>query len=293
MASSSQPVKSPNRSRTRLLRRLTQAGFGLFIVGSSIRHYLVTTEHVASIDAYCPFGGIATLWRWVSTGGLFVQKTHQSNLVLLLGLIAGVILAGGAFCGWICPFGALQDLLDWIRKKLRLPELRIPPRLDRVLTYGRYVTLGVILYATIATVKLWFADWDPYRTIFSLGWLFEFNLSEQWLAYAVALVILVGALLIPRFWCRYLCPLGGAISLLGNLSLLRIRRNDASCKSCAVCNAPCPVKIDVAQADSAVSADCIGCLECVEVCPREGALSVTLGPALPKIFRPRKKEHSA
>lgn len=293
MASSSQLETKATRSRTRLLRRLTQTAFGLFIIGSSIRHYLVTTEHVASIDAYCPFGGIATLWRWVSTGGLFVQKTHQSNLVLLLGLIAGVIVAGGAFCGWICPFGALQDLLDWIRKKLRLPELRIPSRLDRVLTYGRYVTLGVILYATIATVKLWFADWDPYRTIFSLGWLFEFNLGEQWLAYAVALVILVGALLIPRFWCRYLCPLGGAISLLGNFSLLRIRRDESSCKGCAVCNAPCPVKIEVAQADSAVSADCIGCLECVEVCPREGALSVTLGPALPKILRPRKKEHVA
>lgn len=277
MAGSSLPVKSPTRPRTRLLRRLTQAGFGLFILGSSIRHYLVTTEHVASIDAYCPFGGIETLWRWVSTGGLFVQKTHQSNLVLLLGLIAGVILAGGAFCGWICPFGALQDLLDWIRKKLRLPELRIPPRLDRVLTYGRYVTLGVILYATIATVKLWFADWDPYRTIFGLGWLFEFNLGEQWLAYTVALAILAGALLIPRFWCRYLCPLGGAISLLGNLSLLRIRRDEASCKGCAVCNAPCPVKIDVAQASSAVSADCIGCLECVGECPREGALELKLG----------------
>jgi polyferredoxin len=293
MASSSQPEKSPTRSRTRLLRRLTQTAFGLFIIGSSVRHYLVSTEHVASIDAYCPFGGIETLWRWISTGGLFVQKTHQSNLVLLLGLIAGVILAGGAFCGWICPFGALQDLLDWIRKKLHLPELRIPPRLDRVLTYGRYVTLGVILYATIATVKLWFADWDPYRTIFSLGWLFEFNLGEYWLAYTVALVILAGALLIPRFWCRYLCPLGGAISLLGNFSLLRIRRTESSCKSCAICNAPCPVKIDVAHADSAVPADCIGCLECVEVCPREGALSVTLGPALPKILRPRKKEQGA
>jgi polyferredoxin len=293
MASSSQSVKSATRFRTRLLRWLTQAGFGLFIIGSSIRHYLVATEHVASIDAYCPFGGIETLWRWVSTGGLYVQKTHQSNLVLLLGLTAGVIVAGGAFCGWICPFGALQDLLDWIRKKLRMPELRIPLRLDRILTYGRYVTLGVILYATIATVKLWFADWDPYRTIFGLGWLFEFNLAEHWLAYTVALAILAGAFLIPRFWCRYLCPLGGAISLLGNFSLLRIRREEAGCKGCAVCNTPCPVKIDVAQADSAVPADCIGCLECVEVCPREGALSVTLGPALPKILRPRKKEHAA
>ena len=290
MADSSEPSRAAVRSRTQLLRRLTQTGFGLFIVVSSIRHYLVTTEHVASIDAYCPFGGIATLWRWLSTGGLYVQKTHQSNLVLLLGLIAGVILAGGAFCGWICPFGALQDLLEWIRKKLRLPSLRVPARLDRVLTYGRYVTLGVILYATIATVKLWFADWDPYRTIFSLGWLFEFNLAEHWLAYTVALVILIGAFLIPRFWCRYLCPLGGAISLLGNFSLLRIRRDEASCMGCGVCNVPCPVKIDVAQADPAVSADCIGCLECVEACPREGALSVMLGPALPKVLKPRKKE---
>jgi len=293
MASASQLVKRAVRNRTQLLRRLTQAGFGLFIISSSIRHYLVTTEHLASIDAYCPFGGIETLWRWLSTGGLFVQMTHQSNLVLLLGLIAGVILTGGAFCGWICPFGALQDLMDWIRRKLRLPELRVPARLDRVLTYGRYVTLGVILYATISTVKLWFADWDPYRTIFGLSWIFEFNLAEHWLAYVVALVVLAGAFLIPRFWCRYLCPLGGAISLLGNLSLLRIRRDGDKCKKCAICNAPCPVKIDVAHADPAVSADCIGCLECVEVCPREGALSVTLGPALPKGLKPRKKEEIA
>ena len=279
-------------SRTQLLRRLTQAGFGLFIIISSIRHNLVSAEHLASIDAYCPFGGIETLWRWVSSGGLFVQKTHLSNLVLLLGLIAGVILAGGAFCGWICPFGAFQDLLDWVRRKLRLPEVQLPVRLDRILPYGRYVTLAGILYASIATVKLWFADFDPYRTIFGLGWIFEFNLAEHWPAYAVALAITVGAFLIPRFWCRYLCPLGGAISLLGNLSLLRIRRDATGCKGCNICNSPCPVKIDVAHADPAVSADCIACLACVEACPRHGALNVTLGPALPKLLKPRKKENT-
>jgi polyferredoxin len=174
--------KELKHNRTRLLRRLTQTGFGLFIIVSSIRHYLVTSEHLASIDAYCPFGGFETLWRWVSSGGLYVQMTHGSNLVLALGLIAGVILAGGAFCGWICPFGAFQDLLSWIRRKLHLPQVRVPDRLDRVLTYGRYVSLFVVIAATIASVKLWFAGWDPYRTIFGLGWLFEFNLAENWLA---------------------------------------------------------------------------------------------------------------
>lgn len=285
--------RKPGWSRMQLLRRLTQFGFGLFIVISSIRHNLVTSEPLASIDAYCPFGGFETLYRWLTSGGLYVQKTHQSNMVLALGLIVGVILAGGAFCGWICPLGALQDLLNWVRKKLHLPELSVPAQLDRILTYGRYVTLAGILYATIASVKLWFADFDPYRTIFSLGWLFEFNLEEHWPAYAVALGIVAGSLLIRRFWCRYLCPLGGLISILGNLSLLRIRRSESDCMGCAVCNAPCPVKIDVAQAKSAVSANCIGCLECIEACPRPGALDVTLGPVLPGIVNPKQKETGA
>jgi polyferredoxin len=286
-------IAGHKKSRTRLLRRLSQAAFGLFIMVSSLAHNLIDTEHLASIDAYCPFGGFETLYRWLSSGGLYVQKTHQSNLILLLGLVVGVILAGGAFCGWICPFGAFQDLLDWIRKKLHLPEVKVPARLDRILTFGRYVTLAGILYATIATVRLWFADIDPYRTIFGLGWIFEFNLAEQWPAYVVALGIVAGALVIPRFWCRYLCPLGGAISLLGNFSLLRIRRDKASCKSCAVCNAPCPVKIDVAHADRAVSANCIGCLECVASCPRQGVLAVTLGPVLVRTKKTRQEESAA
>ena len=290
MASIVKSFKNAGWTPVRLLRRLTQAGFGLFIIVSSIRHNVVADQHLASLDAYCPFGGFETLWRWLSTGGQYVQKTHGSNLILALGLIAGVILAGGAFCGWVCPFGALHDFLSWVRRELYLPEVRVPARLDRVLTYGRYLTLAGILYATVATVRLWFADFDPYRTIFGLGWIFEFNLAEHWPAYAVSLAILGGALLIPRFWCRYLCPLGGAISILGNFSLLRIRRDGADCKSCAVCNTPCPVKIDVAKADPVVSPDCIGCLECVEACPRHAALSVTLGPALPRVLRARKKE---
>ena len=214
----------------------------------------------------------------MTTGGQFVSKTHLSNLVLGIGLLIGVLVAGGAFCGWVCPFGAMQDLLRWIRTKLHIREIRVPERLDRVLRYGRLLVLAMVLYQTISTVKLWFADWDPYRTLFGLGWLFEFNLAESWLAYAVVIAVIVGSLFVDRAWCRYACPLGGAISLFGNLSLLRIRRSSDACKGCNVCEQPCPVKLPVATAN-VISSNCIGCLACVEACPRHGALQVQIAPA--------------
>jgi len=274
---------------TQRTRHLVQLGFALFIIASSIAHNLAVVDGATpSIDALCPFGGIETLWTTVSSGGQFIPKTHVSNLVLLAGLVVGTLIAGGAFCGWVCPFGAVQDLMTGVRKRLRLPEVQVSPRVDRVLRYGRYVALAIILYQTITTVKLWFADIDPYRTLFSLGWLFEFNIAN-WLAYAAVLFILGTTLFIERGFCRYACPLGGAISLLGNFSLLRIRRSDASCKGCAVCQTPCPVKLPVATADT-VSPNCIGCLACVEACPRKGALEVKLAPAWLDPFR---KPHTA
>jgi polyferredoxin len=137
--------------------------------------------------------------------------------------------------------------------------------------------LALILYQTMVNVKLWFADIDPYRALFGLDWLFEFNPTVAGLSYLVTIVVLVTSLFVERAWCRYACPLGGAISLVGKFSLLRIRRSESGCKGCALCSRPCPVKLPVATAKT-VSSDCIGCLACVDACPRPGALEVQLAP---------------
>ncbi len=272
-------IKSRSRRNwTQILRRSIQIAFVVFILAASVRHYLLEESTItASIDALCPMGGLETLWRMLVDGS-YVPKTHPSNLILGIGLLVGTVLAGSAFCGWICPFGTLQDGLTGLRKKLRLPEVRIPAKVDRWLRYGRFVVLAVILVQTITTVKLWFSDFDPYRTLFGLGWLFEFNLAEQWPAYLVVFLVIAASFWVPRAWCKYACPLGGALSILGHLSFLRIRRTAANCKSCAICDKPCPVGIAVSNANPRVSTDCIGCLECVQSCPRSGALEVQLAP---------------
>ncbi len=283
-------IKTPAAARrarmtwTQRTRHLVQFGFAAFILYSSVLHGTAVDEATtASIDALCPFGGLETLWKFISTGGQYVSKTHLSNVVLGLGLLIGVLIAGGAFCGWVCPFGVVQDLMNWIRTKLHFNEIRVPAKADRILRYGRYLILGMVIYQTISTVKLWFADWDPYRTLFGLGWLFEFNLAERWFAYGVVIVVLGASLFVERAWCRYACPLGGAISLLGNFAFLRIRRSGDSCKACNVCQTPCPVKLPVATADT-MSSDCIGCLACVQACPRTGALELKLAPTWLDLF---------
>lgn len=275
---------------TQRVRHLVQLVFATFILYSSLVHNLATEDGTTpSIDALCPFGGLETAYQFIITGGQYIPKTHQSNFILLIGLFIGTLLAGGAFCGWVCPFGAVQDLLTAIRKRLRLPEINVPARLDRVLRYGRYLVLGLIIYQTIVNVRLWFADYDPYRTLFGLGWIFEFDPVVAWASYLITILVLLLSLFVERGWCRYACPLGGAISLVGRFSLLRIRRTGSACKACSVCERPCPVKLPVARADT-IGSDCIGCLACVDACPRHGALEVKLAPTWLDWLKSRKAE---
>lgn len=290
LTSTKKPLSPALRYRRRIVwtqraRRISQLAFAAFIVYSSVAHQLATEDGArASLDALCPFGGLETAWRFLSTGGQYVPKTHASNLILLGGLLAATLIAGSAFCGWVCPFGFVQDLLTHLRRRLHLPAIQVPRRLDRILRYGRYVMLGLILYQTIVSVKLWFAAIDPYRTLFGLDWLFEFQPAVAWAAYLSLAITLVSSLFVERAWCRYACPLGGALSLVGKFSLLRIRRSEAGCKGCSICARPCPVKLPVDTA-KVISSDCIGCLECVDTCPRPGALEVKLAPVWLDPFR--------
>ena len=85
---------------------------------------------------------------------------------------------------------------------------------------------------TVATTSLWFAGFDPYRTLFGLGWINEFDWALNWTAYVVTAIVIVGSLFIHRFWCRYLCPLGAILSLVQRFSLFKIQRDPKLCINC-------------------------------------------------------------
>ena len=272
------PVKKLTKAQWRMrgirrvkgLRATSQLLFAGIIVAAALRHQTGTHESTPSVDALCPFGAVETLVTLV-TKGTFISKTHPSNIVLGLAVLAATLLVGNVFCGWICPWGAVQDALTWVRNKLNIRAWEPPARLDAVLRWGRFVVLGVVIYFSVTTAKLWFADYDPYVQTFGLHWAFG---EAAVVGLSIVGVVLVGSVIIDRMWCRYLCPLGAVFTVTGHLSFLRIRRNASVCTDCKICDKACPAKLDVATASSKVSTDCIGCMDCVAACPVKGALKI-------------------
>lgn len=223
----------------------------------------------APLDAYCPFGSLESGWKLITEGG-FLEKIQPSNLALLVALFVTTLLFGGVFCGWICPLGTLQDGLNWLGKKLRLPQIQVSSKWDRLLRWLRAPFLGLVLFESYLLVKLWFADYDPFRLLFSFHWLSEPEkiLTSGWIILGSFLLL---SLIWKRFWCRYLCPLGLVVQGLSKLSWFKIRWNKEECLECNICSKNCPVGITVTDSKLNSTA-CNNCLQCVSVCPKPKAL---------------------
>jgi polyferredoxin len=268
-------------------RRLSQLSFAGFIIFLVAQHALIGEDSgivTASAEAYCPFGGLETLYQFISSGGSFISHTHLSNVVLLIAVLLTAMLLRSAFCGWVCPLGFLQDLISSFSRFLqkRIPVLRrsmanVRRRgarlavLDRFLRYLKYAILvwavgGAVYFGTMV-----FRDYDPWATLLNIA---EFSFTPGVIVLAL---ILVASFFVERPWCRYACPLGAASGILGKLSPFYLKREENACKLCQVCTKACPMGLPVHTATTIKSADCISCLECVGACPHSGALEVKLG----------------
>ena len=288
--------RSPKRGWWRLLnkqtlRRISLLGFTGFITLAIINHILSgENAATASPEAYCPFGGLETLYRYITSGGSFVANTHLSNVVLLVGVLTVALLARSGFCGWICPLGFIQELVTDLSLLLqkRISAIRRPIKgvqkrgaflsvADRYLRMLKYaVLLWAVIGAAVYSVMV-FRDYDPWSTLINIA---ELSLGP---GLVVLVVLLAASFLVERPWCRYACPLGAISGLLGRLSPVYLKRKESLCKGCAICTKSCPMGVSVHTASTVKSVSCIGCLECMEICPKKGALELKVGiPAMGK-----------
>jgi ferredoxin len=269
--------KKKNRAGKRSwIRRVVQIGFFLFVLAIVATQYLknqgITLPWSApNLHAICPFGAVETTGR-IITQGSFVPKTHESNYWVLLATIGATLLFGAVFCGWLCPLGSIQDWIGKLGKRLLKKRYnRIPVKLDRALSYLRYVVLALVVIQTTRLVNLVFVRVDPYYALFHF-WTGEALPS----AMIVLAAVLAASLFVARPWCRWFCPFGALQGLLQLLSPWKIRRNEASCIDCGACTRVCPMGINVCKKSAVYDTRCNRCGECLAACPVEGCLDHSL-----------------
>jgi polyferredoxin len=224
-------------------------------------------------EAFLPISGLMGMLDWIHQGSL--NRIHPAATILVLMAFGLAFLLRKSFCSWVCPIGFLSELLarfgrwafgrnfrpwKWIDIPLRsLKYLIMAFFVGAVLTMSAGALQAFIQspYNRVAEVKmgLFFLDLSATGTI-SIG------------------VLILASVFIQGAWCRYLCPYGALLGLFSWFSPTRITRVEASCVDCGLCDKGCMARLPISSSQRITSPECTGCLDCLAVCPKEGALEL-------------------
>ncbi len=197
-----------------------------------------------------------------STGDFgFLLLDPVSTLLWVFVLISLVIWGRGTFCGWLCPFGALQEFAAIAGRRLKLPQLQVPYAVDRALRLTKYIILAAIIgmafVSTPAAEKI--AEVEPFKTAITL----DFDRAWPYVLYGVAILVL--SAFVFKGFCLYLCPLGAALALLGRVRVFNwIPRRKECGTPCQLCKARC--SYGAIEPKGTIKYDeCFQCMDCVVI----------------------------
>ena len=266
---------TPARIRTwfQILYTIVTNGYAYGFLGGKIYKGPLKYACVPGLNCYsCP-GAVASCPLGALQNALNKRNFEVPFAVLGFFFIFGSLF-GRLVCGWLCPFGLVQDLLHKIplfMKRKQLPK-------HHILKYGKYVTLvglvligSAFLFTGFAKIPAFCKFLCPSGTLFGAIPLLSTNKMLQgqigglffWkLAVLIAIVLL--SIKVYRPFCQYLCPLGAIYGWFNKFSLVQIRWEKDACISCGKCQEACPVNLSPEQIS--VSAECIRCGKCVDAC---------------------------
>ena len=172
-----------------------------------------------------------------------------------------VVWGRGTFCGWMCPFGALQEVVHRLARAVGLRRVQLHSRVDARLKALKFVVLAVVVAAAAVSTP-WgdrVVEIEPFKTAITLGFV------RAWPHVLWAGLVLLAAAFVYKGFCRYLCPLGAGLALLGRVRVLAWIARRAECGTpCQTCRHAC--EYQAIRGDGGIVYDeCFQCLDCVAI----------------------------
>jgi len=212
-------------------------------------------EHaqLSVVNIFAFFGSLRGDFRWE-------YFLRDPQIFVLWSAVAAALLfwGRGAYCGWLCPFGALQEWTNRIARLLHLPQVRVPFWLHQRLWPFKYIIFLALFGLSFGSLGLAeeMAEVEPFKTAIIL------HFMREWWFVLFAVACLTPGLFIERFYCRYVCPLGGALAVPARIRMFDWLKRYRECGSpCQRCGNECPVQA-IHPEGTINPNECIQCLNC-------------------------------
>jgi polyferredoxin len=274
------------KDNSRLLRRTSQILFLLLNIWIGVQFFLfvrhfetagssIQISRPPGIEGWLPIASLMNLKAFLETGAL--PSVHPAGMFILIAFVLISWLLRKSFCGWLCPVGTVSEWFWRIGKETFKRNWVLPKWLDLTLRPLKYLLMSLFLYAVAGmsadAIQSFLAG--PYGMVADVKMLNFFRFMSTSAAVTLG-VFAIASIFIQNFWCRYLCPYGAFLGLFSLASPLMIRRKPETCIDCGKCARNCPSLLPVDHLVTVKSAECTACLICIDACPVEGALDLTV-----------------
>lgn len=229
------------------------------------------------VEGFLPISALMSVVYFIQTG--IIHDVHPAGFFIFLAIVGVSFTFGKAFCSWMCPVGFISELVgdfgEKIWKKFFKRRFKLPRFIDYPLRAVKYLLLAFFVFAIFSMTETALAFFlsDAYNVAADIKMFYFFaNISRFSLIVIGVLFFL--SIIIRNFWCRYLCPYGALLGMIGLLSPNKIKRNTSSCIDCGLCAKACSSFIKVDKLKTVYSDECTSCLNCVDACPVANTLEL-------------------
>ena len=286
--------------RLTILRRLVQIASFILIFSGAFGFAATTIVLPIKTGLSNPYLTVADAWSLME----LMLTAAMVPLLAIAVITLGALIFGRAFCGWVCPFGFINDVLGWLGKRKRFH----PSTSESLWKFALFIA-GMLLFIDVSiyynelhgtSIKSYFGAFgdspstfvDPASTLFGL--LFWYFYHNKWPSNPVRyfylpaalywrvfflIIVIIGMLYTPRFYCKTLCPLGAVMGLGGKYSIVHLYINRGKCTECKLCEYACPMDVPILSfldKGDIRHPQCILCLKCMDVCPTK-AITIKIG----------------
>ncbi|MCK4994314.1 MAG: 4Fe-4S binding protein [Candidatus Omnitrophica bacterium] len=266
-------------------------------LGLRLGHWLpcFACPYVGSCSGHCYLMALQrSQWGFQIPFAEFISVWGLRALGMFAGFVLLTLVLSKAWCGWICPFGTLQDWIAFLRRKLGIKELQFSWSLRDRLKPIKYIFLILLIVIPILIANaglhsdfgLPFCQICPAKKLmpifqgnfryFAVDVTNPITVFMTIVSLILTAVFFVGMFFKDRFFCLF-CPLLAMISFFDKIGFVRLKKKVDACTSCGNCQRICPVDIREVHLEkekkNVLTQDCMLCLKCVESCPQDGVLS--------------------